>query len=127
IDKADVRFVIHLDIPDSLEAYYQEAGRAGRDGKKAFPVLLYQQEDRDRLWDSLQSSFPPVLFIQQVYHHLHNYYQIAYGAGKVLTFDFDLVAFAKKSDLDVLETISALKFLERDGWLTLSDAVYIPS
>src|SRR5690606_10502816 len=110
-----------------LEAYYQEAGRAGRDGKKAFPVLLYQQEDRDRLWDSLQSSFPPVLFIQQVYHHLHNYYQIAYGAGKDLTFDFDLVAFAKKYDLDVLETISALKFLERDGWLSLSDAVYIPS
>lgn len=127
IDKPDVRYVIHLDIPDSLEAYYQEAGRAGRDGKKAFPVLLYQQEDRDRLWSSLQASFPPIEFIQHTYHHLHNYYQIGYGAGKDLTFDFDLVDFAKKYKLDVLQTMAALKFLERDCWLTLSDAVFIPS
>lgn len=127
IDKPDVRYVIHLDIPDSLEAYYQEAGRAGRDGKKAFPVLLYQQEDRDRLWASIQSSFPPLEFIQHTYHHLHNYFQIAYGAGKGLNFDFDLVDFAKKYKLDVLQTMAALKFLERDGWLTLSEAVFIPS
>ena len=127
IDKSDVRFVIHLDIPDSLEAYYQEAGRAGRDGKKAFPVLLYQRSDRDKLWTSLENSFPEITFIQQVYHYLANYYQIAYGAGKGNFFDFDIVEFSKKYGLDLLQTLSALKFLERDGWLVLSEAVYIPS
>ncbi|MDR2281818.1 MAG: ATP-dependent DNA helicase, partial [Sphingobacterium sp.] len=127
IDKSDVRFVIHLDIPDSLEAYYQEAGRAGRDEKKAFPVLLYQRSDRDKLWTNVENSFPEITFIQQVYHYLANYYQIAYGAGKGSFFDFDIVDFSKKYGLDLLQTLSALKFLERDGWLALSEAVYIPS
>lgn len=127
IDKPDVRFVIHLDIPDSLEAYYQEAGRAGRDGKKAFPVLLYNQEDRERLWKTYQDSFPSVTFIQQTYHHLANHYQIAYGAGKGMSVDFDLVEFARKYQLEVMQTMSALKFLERDGWISVSEAVFIPS
>ena len=127
IDKPDVRFVIHIDIPDSLEAYYQEAGRAGRDDKKAFPVLLYQQEDRDKLWKNFQDSFPSVQHIQQTYHHLANHYQIAYGAGKNITVDFDVVEFSKKYKLEIMATMSALKFLERDGWLSLSEAVFIPS
>ncbi len=127
IDKADVRFVIHLDLPDSLEAYYQEAGRAGRDGKKAYPVLLYNQADRDSLWENIELNFPEISFIHQVYHQLCNYFQIAYGAGKNMIYDFDVVDFSKRYKFEVLKTIASLKFLERDGWLTLTEAVYIPS
>ena len=127
IDKADVRTVIHLDIPETIEAYFQEAGRAGRDQKKAFAVLLYDQEDRDRLWKSVDKQFPDSQLIRQTYHHLCNHFQIAYGAGIGLSFEFDLIEFSKKYQLDPVITLHSIKYLERERWVALSDTVFVPA
>ncbi|HEY0669391.1 MAG TPA: helicase-related protein, partial [Sphingobacteriaceae bacterium] len=127
IDKPDVRFVVHLDLPESLEAYYQEAGRAGRDEKKAYAVLLYNQSDILFVQKKLEQSYPSVEEIKQVYHHLGNYYQLAYGAGEGVSLPFDAGDFCSRYKLDAIKTLNALKFLERDEYVALSETVYLPS
>ncbi|MCD0489026.1 RecQ family ATP-dependent DNA helicase [Pedobacter sp. MC2016-14] len=127
IDKPDVRYVVHLDLPESLEAYYQEAGRAGRDEKRAYGVLLANKSDQLALKAKYTESFPSVDDIKKVYHYLGNYYQLAYGAGQGVTFPFDLADFCKRFDVGVIKTMAALKFLEHDGYVTLSENIFLQS
>jgi len=127
IDKPDVRFVIHKDPPESLEAYYQEAGRGGRDEKKAYAVLLYNSSEQTRQEKIFELSFPSVDEIKAVYHHLGSLYSVAYGAGEGLSFDLDVGAFCAKYKLDVVKTLNALKFLEQSEYLAFSESVFLPS
>ena len=127
IDKPDVRFVIHKDLPESLEAYYQEAGRGGRDEQKAFGVLLYNYTDRLKQEKKFEVSFPSITEIKQVYHYLANYYQLAYEAGEGISFDLDLAEFCSCFKLDVAKTLNALKFLEMDEYVSFNDSVFLPS
>lgn len=127
IDKPDVRFVVHLDLPESLEAYYQEAGRGGRDEKKAYAVLLHNNSDKLLLLKRLEQHYPTIAEIKQIYHDLGNYYQLAYGAGEGLSLEFDLADFCSRFKLDPVRTIHALKFLEHDEYIVLSETVFLPS
>ena len=127
IDKSNVRFVVHIDLPESLEAYYQEAGRAGRDEKKAFAVLLYNAADKFQLYKKLDQSFPGPEEIKKTYHHLGNYFQLAYGAGEDLSLEFDVADFCTRFKLDAIRTLNALKFLERNEYIALSENVFLPS
>ncbi len=127
IDKPDVRFVLHKDLPESLEAYYQEAGRGGRDEQKAYAVLLYSEADRLKQERKFEISFPSVEEIKQVYHYLANYYQLAYGAGEGLSFELDLADFCNRFKLDALKSLNALKFLEQGEYLSFNESVFLPS
>ncbi|WP_291402358.1 ATP-dependent DNA helicase RecQ [Daejeonella sp.] len=127
IDKADVRFVVHLDLPESLEAYYQEAGRGGRDEKKSYAVLLYNQADLPQIVSRLEQQYPSIAEIKQIYHHLGNYYQLAYGAGEGLSLEFDMADFCNRFKLEPHRTLHAIKFLERDEYIAMTETVFLPS
>jgi ATP-dependent DNA helicase RecQ len=127
IDKPNVRFVVHLDLPDSPEAYFQEAGRAGRDEKKAYAVLLFNNSDVIDLGKNLENTFPPLDFIKNVYNVLGNYFQIAIGSGKDKSYDFSLADFCSHYNLEPITTFSALKFLEKEGYILMSEAFASPS
>ncbi|MBP9989836.1 MAG: RecQ family ATP-dependent DNA helicase [Bacteroidales bacterium] len=122
IDKPDVRFVVHLDIPSSIEAYFQEAGRGGRDGEKSYAVMLYDQSDIARLDASVDESYPPIKTIQNVYRGLCNFYNIPIGSGEDSSFPFDLEQICNVYGFAPLECFNSIAMLEREGLLSLPDA-----
>jgi ATP-dependent DNA helicase RecQ len=123
IDKPDVRFVIHLDLPDSLEAYFQEAGRAGRDGKKSVAVMLYNATDKRRLHKMVTDSFPSLEVIRSVYNSIANFLMIAVGSGKGGIFSFRIEDFSKRFEFQISAVYHSLKLLERQGYLSYIENV----
>jgi ATP-dependent DNA helicase RecQ len=121
IDKPDVRLVIHIDSPDSIEAYFQEAGRAGRDGQKAYAVLLYNEGDRRKLSKRINDTFPDKDYIKKVYEHLAYYYQVGVGSGFHATFEFNIDDFCHKFHHFPIQVDSALKILNRAGYIEYTE------
>ena len=127
IDKPDVRTVIHADVPDCLENYYQEAGRAGRDGKISYAVLLFDERDIHELEGMASLRFPALEDIRNIYQAVANYLQIPTGAGEGQYYDFDISDFLKKFKQVSHTTLYSLKALEQEGWLAFNEQVFLPS
>ena len=125
IDKPDVRFVVHFDVPDSPEAYFQEAGRGGRDGKRSFAVLLWNNQDIKRLKQIATVSFPSLEYIEDIYHKVHAFYEIPYDTGMGRQLKFDLDAFCRHFKLQRQAAYYAILYIERTGHWTLSEDVDI--
>jgi ATP-dependent DNA helicase RecQ len=127
IDKADVRFVLHADLPDSTEAYFQEAGRAGRDNHPAHGILLFNETDKVTAGKRLSSNFPEIDTIKQVYRAIGNYFQVPVGAAKNQVFDFNIADFAEHYKLSIVTIYNSLKFLQAEGYVELTEEIHHPS
>lgn len=126
IDKADVRFVIHLDLPDSLEEYFQEAGRAGRDHKTAHAILLFNEGDKSTAERRIHTNFPEPDVIRQIYRALGNYFQIPVGGAKNQVFDFNVGDFASRYSKSIMVIYSSLKILQMEGYIELTEEIFNP-
>ena len=127
IDKNDVRLVIHNHLPFSLEAYFQEAGRAGRDGKLAYSILLYNDLDIHNLKKQINDHYPEIEIVRNVYQQIANFLGIAIGDGKHQEFPFHINEFCERYNLNQLQTYNALKLLEKEDYIKLSEAIHQPS